>query len=368
MSLFKFLTLATTVSTLVTVSVDPPDRIVVDCVSPHALERALEHAKSIAPVDIYLEGMCEGHFRIETDGVTLRGMRPGSGLRAPAGNPAGTATLEITDAKASLRGLSIVGGEVGLLAEGARAEVLLYEVDLRDQIGVGLIGDRGAHLRVLDSTIKDAFVGIIVESGSSGNLQRVEISDHDVGIIVFDRSSMAINDSTISRNRVGGLSVEDRSDVNVLGTEFRDNGDVHVNATDWSSVRLLTGVTLGAALDGTSYAFGATREATVASYSTPEIHGDVSVLIGASVRFGNTVLHGDLQVTQFGDAHVRNAEIEGSVFCSDGADAICRQTTTGGVVGCPSTSCGASAPSYRSEEESRELPRIEIPRYERRAR
>jgi len=348
MSLLKTCILAATVSMITTVSADAPGRIVVDCASPHALERALDRAKKRAPVDIYLQGVCEGNYRIDTDGVTLRGVTSDSGIAAPAGGGGDAPVLEIEGAKVSLRGLLVRGGLIGVRVRGIDAEVLLFETEVYEQTGVGLIAEGNSSLRILDTTIRDASLGILVASGSSANLQRVTVSGQDVGIAVFDRSFSAINDSIIRDNRGAGLDVDNRSDVNIIGTTFHENGDVHVNANDWSSVRVLWGVTLGSATDSTRFSLGANRESTIMSYLIPEIFGGISVLVGSSVRFGEVTLHGDLSVIQFADAHVRHAEITGSVFCSDGADAICRQTTTGGMFGCPSPSCAGGARATQS--------------------
>jgi len=371
---------ALNVATLVTflaltpiVEIGLPQRIDVDCKIDGALERALAKAEQFDEVDIYVHGVCQGNFLIGADGVTLRAASAGSGLAAPAGNPTQLPVLEVLDAKASLRGLIVTGAEAGVLVSGLvsgwHSEVLLYEVEVHTQDGVGVLASRGARVRVLDSTLTEGGAGIVAETHAEINLQNVVVSHQEVGVIVFDDSFAALNDTTIENNRGAGVNAGDHSDVNILGGVFRENGEIHINANDGSSIRLLFEVTIGSETDSTPYALGAARDATIASYSTPVIYGDASALIGASIRFGNTVLEGNLSVLEFAWAHVRNAEITGSVFCSDGSDAICRQTTTGGVIDCPSASCGSTPTEALDREPAApEIPVIEIPRFERSAR
>jgi hypothetical protein len=341
-------------------------RIDVACESERALERALAKAEMLGEVDIYLHGVCRGNFVIATDGVTLRGATPESGLAAPVGAPSPMPVLEVVDAQASLRGLVVHGGEVGVLVHGWDAEVLLFEVDVHDQDGVGVIASRGARVRVVDTTVRDGFIGIVAQSDSNINLQNVVVDNQDVGVIVSDESFAALNDTTIENSREGGLNVDNRSDVNILGGVFRENGEVHVNANDWSSVRLVSNVMIGSETDTTPYALGVARNATIASFTTPVIYGDVTALVGGSIRLGSTVLNGNLTVVQFSNAHVRNSEITGTVVCVDGADAICRQTTTGGVFDCPSPTCGtATAEAVGRAPSVYESPVVEVPLFER---
>ena len=357
--------LATTIAMTPLAGSQLPKRIDVDCESDRALERALMRARWHREVDIRLHGVCRGHYEIARDGVTLRAATPGSGVAAPGEDSGSVPVLKIDNAKASLRGLIVRGGGIGVLVEGRDAEVLLYELDVHEQEGVGVIVTHGAGVRILDTTLRDGLTGILAETNSTINLQRVTVHTQRVGVIVFDKSFAAINDSTIENCSEAGLHVDQRSDANVLGGVFRENGQVHINANDWSSIRLLNELTIGSETDSTPHALGATRQATIASFSTPAIHGDVSSLVGSSIRMGNTVVHGDLTVIQFADAYVRNSEITGVVACVDGGEAICSQIATGGAFGCPSPTCGAEPPGAEGRAPALpEFPDIEAPRSE----
>jgi hypothetical protein len=243
--------------------------------------------------------------------------------------------------------------------------VLLYEVDVHDQEGVGVYGSRGATVRVFQSTVHDGFTGVAVDDDAELFLQQTVVSNLQTGVAVFDESFAGISDTTIENNSEGGLNVGHRSDVNILGGAFRNNGQVHVNANDWSSVTLLFEVTIGSETDTTPLALSVNREAVIASFSTPHLYGDVSALVGGSIRIGNTVVHGNVTAVQFADAHVRNSEITGVVACTDGSDVICKQTTTAGVFGCPSPTCGSAAETAGLTPPAPELPVIELPRFER---
>ena len=356
--------LVTAISLTPPVAAGLPGRIDVDCESETALKRALARAARIGEVDIYLNGVCVGNFVITGGDVTLRAATPGSGLAAPS-EPTAPAVLEIDHAKASLRGLVVQGGEIGVFVHGWDAEVFVYQTDVHDQIGVGVYGSRGATVRVFESTVRDGFTGVSVQDDGQLFLQQSVVSNLQVGVTVFDESFAGISETTIENNGEGGLNVGHRSDVNILGGVFRDNGQVHVNANDWSSVTLLFEPTIGSETDATSYSLSVNREAVIASYSTPDLYGDVSALVGGSIRIGNTVVHGDLTALQFANAHVRNSEITGVVACTDGSDVICKQTTTGGVVGCPSPTCGPAPEAVGTAPPVPEHPVIELPRFER---
>lgn len=177
--------LATIISLTPMLGSDPPKRVDIDCEAEPAPERTLAKAQALGNVDIYLHGVCEGHFVIDTDGVTLRGANPESGLAAPEGDPGHTALLEIVNAKASLRGMIVRGAVLGVFARGWDAEVFLYEVDVRDQDEVGVVADRGAWARLLDSTVRDGFIGIVAQSNGSLNLQNVIVENHESGVFVY---------------------------------------------------------------------------------------------------------------------------------------------------------------------------------------
>ena len=361
--------LATAVSLTTAPAVGAPKQIDVDCESGGALERALVRAEKLDKVEIVLHGVCTGNFMIATDGVTLRGATPDSGIAAPRRNPSRMPVLEVVDARANLLGMVVQGGQgadVGVFVHGWDAEVLLFNVDVHVEDGFGVFSERGAHVRLFDTTIRDGLVGVTTQFNSTATLSGVTVSNQRVGVIVFDKSSAGISDTTIENSSEVGLSVSRRSDVNVLGGVFRENGGVHVNARDWSSITLLFEPTIGSATDATPYALSALSHATIASYGTSAIYGNAFVSDGGSIRIGNTVLDGDLILVQFANAHVRDAEITGVVVCVDGSDAICRQTTTAGAFGCVSSSCGpATAEAIGRAPSASAGPEFDAPRLER---
>jgi hypothetical protein len=332
-------------ATAIAMPAAPPEevqrRIIdVDCASAGALERALVRAEKLGEVEIRLDGVCTGNFVITSDGVTLRGATPDSGVAAPVGNPGHLPVIKVAGAKASLRALSVQGIEGGILVEGWDAEVLLSRVDVHNTAWYGVYASRGAHAQLLDTTLRSGGIGLLVESNSTANLQRVIVSNQLRGVVVSDRSFAAISDTTIENSFEGGLLVSQRSDATVLGGVFRNNSQVHMSSNDWSRITLLNDPVVGSTTDSTEFALGTIRYATIVSYGTSEIYGHASALIGGALQLGNTVLHGDLVAVQFANAHVRNAEITGIVVCVDGADVICSGATTAGAFGCPSTTCG----------------------------
>jgi hypothetical protein len=348
-----------------------PRRIDVNCQFEHGLERALARAKTLGKVDINLHGVCEGNFVIATDGITLRGATSDSGLGAPNGSSTNLPVLEVIDAQAVLVGLVVRGGVTGVLARGWDAEVLLFGADVHGQAGEGVVAIRGASVKLFDSTVRDGTIGIAADSSGEISLQGVVVSDQRIGVVVRGGSSAALTNATIENNREAGLTADSRSEVTIFGGAFRENGGVHVNAGEWSEIRLLSGVILGSEHDLTPYSLGVIRGARIASYSTPAIYGDVSALDGGSIQFGETVLNGGLFLRQFANAYVRDATITGSIYCADGAEAICSSVTNGGVIGCPSSTCGPPTPaSGAGAPSARKFPVIEVPRFDlpRRAR
>lgn len=353
--------LAAAVSAPPMMGMDVPRQIDVDCGVGRGLQLALQRAANVDAVDIRLRGVCVGHFVVAAGNVTLRGATPGSGIAAPPGTPGDRPVLEVIHARASLREMIVRDGVVGVLATGDDAEVFLYQVDVHDN-EVGVIATDGAHLRMLDSTVRDGGFGIAAENGSNANLQQVHVHDLQVGVTISGRSFGALSDTTVENNTQGGLNVTLRSDVNVLDGVFRENGQVHLNANDWSSITLLFHTVVGSDTDTTPIALSVNRNATIASYSAPEIYGDVNALVNGSIRMGNTTVFGNLTLLQFADAHVRNAEITGGVVCIDGSDAICHQTTTGAVSGCPSATCGSTTRAADRALPAGRIPIIQAPR------
>jgi hypothetical protein len=197
-------------------------RIHVDCGSAHALDRALARARLLPQVDIVLHGVCEGNFVIASNGVTLRAASVGSGLAAPAGNPAHLPVLEVVDVRAILNGVIVRGGTLGVYAHGWNAEVFLGDVDVFDQSDAGVIAYRGASAVLFDSTVRDGATGVIAATSATINLQRVTVRNRSVGVVVVDTSSAALTDSTIEHCREAGMNVSIRSDVNILGGAFRE--------------------------------------------------------------------------------------------------------------------------------------------------
>ena len=325
---------------------DLPRRIDVDCGQDGALQRALDRAGKLDRVDIHLYGMCAGGVVIPTDGVTLRGGAPGSGLEATdASLPV---LVEIRNANVALRDLDLRGGEVGALADGSSAEVLLVGVDLAGQSG-GVFARDGAEVRILDSSVRDGEVGVLAQSRAVARLQDTLVSGQDSGVAAFDGSRVALTDTVVEHNRTGGLQVDGRSEAFVSGGAFRENGQVHVYAGGRSDVTLGAGVVMGSESDSTGSALGVGDHASIASFNTPALHGDLTALDRGSLRIGNAVIHGDLLLSIFSDALVSNSAIEGIVFCDTGSDAICSGTASAAdVIGCPSPTCGgATGPAQR---------------------
>jgi hypothetical protein len=334
-----------------------PRPIEVNCSLPGALEHALARAMKAGGAEILLHGVCVGNFTIATDGVTLRGATPDSGLAAPAGGSGFLPVVEVVDAEVALRGLTVRGGPVGLWAEGWGAELLLVGVDVFDH-EAGVVASRGARARLIDSSVRDGVVGVTAQFDSVVNLQRVVVSGEESAVVAFDESDAYLSESTIENNRGAGVVATGSSTVVVGGGEFHENGEIHITAQDRSDVTLRLGVVLGSESDATPWALGANERSTITSYSTPEIHGDLYLLDGASIELGETVVHGSLDVWIFSNAYVRDAEIVEGVACSIGGEALCYDVLSPSVSGCPSPTCGAARVAA-TDAPPPDFPRIE---------
>jgi hypothetical protein len=340
-----------------------PGTIEVDCAAPGALEKALGSAVKAGQVDIRLHGVCKGNYVIDFDGVTLVGATDESGLAAP---PAGTElpVLEVIDAKAALRGLVVHPGVVGVAIRGWNAELLLDDVDVVDPEGldaVGVFARRGAFVRLVDTTLRDGDVGLLVDDDAGATLEHVTLQNQRVGVVIVQESWAVLSDVTIEGSRTGGLDVDTRSDVRVLSGTFRDNAQIHASANDGSTIRLSSGVVLGSDGDTTTYAFGAASRSTITASSPAAVHGHVSMIDGSSITLGDAVLHGDLVLEQFSNAVVRDSDITGTIYCLEGSHAICDDATATAVDGCPSPTCG-SASAGTLPPPSPVLPEIDVPR------
>lgn len=320
----------------------PPRQIHVDCTIDGALQRALARAHRHRAADFVLHGICRESVVLTTDGVTIRGATPDSGLASPAAGGAFEPVVEVVDAQVSLRGMVVQDGYIGVLARGWDADVLLFDVHLVNNNG-GVIASRGGTARLIDATVRDGEVGVEAQFNGELNLQNVVVSGHDTAISAFDKSRAALTDVTVENNRVSGVLASIRSDVNIVGGAFRENGQVHISSGRRSDVALLWDVIVGSEADGTQIALGAKDHASIESFTTPLIHGAVRGLDGGSIRLGNTMIEGVILLSQFSDAYVFNTEVSEGISCESGSDAVCQGSAIPMVSGCPSPTCGAAS-------------------------
>ena len=151
------------------------------------------------------------------------------------------------------------------------------------------------------------------------------VSDNDLGVLVTLQSRAGVVRSVVEGNREARLYVRCRSEAIAWDGIFRHNGQVHVGTSDRSDVTLLGNVVVGAEEDDTWYSLTASRKATVSSYSSPVIHGNVGAVDEGKIGVGNTVVHGDVHVRLFSKAQVRDGEITGMIVCRDASDAVCER-------------------------------------------
>lgn len=310
-----------------------PLPIVADCSRPQALEQALTRAAKQGGGDIRVEGSCTGNYRIETDSVTLRGAPGASLIAADPDAP----VVEVVAARAALRNLTVRGGVVGLYVHGTDHDVLLVGLTLRDNIE-GAFADDRARMRVIDTVVEDCRFGLSYRD-ADGNVSDSTIAADEVGISILSDARFALIDSVVRDHAGAGISVGGRSDALLIRSHFENNGQVHVNAIDYSTVSLLQETTLGVSGDETWFALGSGRRSTVSATTAGDVYGDVSSLSRASINLFNGVVHGDLLVQTFSDAHVINVEVTGQFICTGLSQALCSGVTSGGNFGCASE-CG----------------------------
>lgn len=317
--------------------------IQVDCNRPGALEKALIRAEKLTDPLIVLDGVCEGGIVLDQEGLTLIGATQDSGLMLTGPSPIARRMVEVSAPGVALRNMTLRGGEFGVYASGAGAEVLLYRVETVDVL-LPVNAEQGASVRLLEANLRDGLTGMSARSGGSLNATDSTVRGFDLAVSGSE-SSVALSDCIVEDNRGAGVLVNRRSDLIVFGGEFHRNGEVHIAADNRSDVTLLNNPTIGSAADETLFSLSGNEDSKLSTFSTAEIYGSISALDRVSLRLGVTTVHGAIYLSLFSDGQIRDAEITDGVICSDASDLISRQLTTPFVLDCPSSSSGSSSPT-----------------------
>ncbi len=131
-----------------------------------------------------------------------------------------------------------------------------------------------------------------------------------------------------------------------MNTQFSNNGDLHVFASDRVQVDVRFDSTLGAADDPTSLPVFVADTSEVSIGSGATVWGSVTAW-SARVRVFAATLHGQLTLERFSDGIVQsNAVVEGGIVCRSGSDALCGGAAAT-ATDCPSsrTDCSFNASS-----------------------
>jgi hypothetical protein len=350
------LTLLILGATIAPAGFDEVPVVEVDCDEGQDLQEAIDTIAQKGGGDVLLRGICKGNFQIGSDDITLRGLGEGPGIVALRDNrPA----LEIEDASAVLRGITIEGGAAGVEIRGARADVLLVGVEVFGQAGSAVFIDDRARVRLFECSLHDAGTGVFARGNSDVNFDRSIASNLHFAIVVSDRGRAVISGARIEQNQNFGVDLNLVSSAVIQSTVFSENGRAHIRASDRSGINFFDSpYDIGSAEDETRYAIELGRSSRADLFTGQTVHGNILVSGSSSLQMGFADLLGNLEINRFSDAWILSSTIAGTVDCRDGGDAFCRGTSTEGSVGCPSPSCAgvASAAPFR--------PLPEMPEYD----
>lgn len=161
-------------------------------------------------------------------GVTITGDGDLVRLAGPAGYDDQVAL--VFDADATLRGVNVVGFEVGLLAVSG-ASVVLDDVHVSGTGEYGVLARGDAELTVRDSSIfQSAAVGLGAMEDANVTLDGSQVYQNLPGIEISDAATVTIRDSDVYGNGSGtpggvnsGMSVLDDAHVSIQDSSLRDN-------------------------------------------------------------------------------------------------------------------------------------------------
>lgn len=167
-----------------------PQNVTVDCGAGQSINQVIEQSDPNEPLTINIQGTCTEAVRVARDNVALQAGSPDAGIQAPSANDT---VLMFGGARgASVRGLTLSGGQAG-------------------------IGANGAMFQAQDVHITGAANGVQAGANSVANLTNVMIDGCKFGIGAGGGASVAVDGGSITGCQFFGVNVLNGADVILNG-------------------------------------------------------------------------------------------------------------------------------------------------------
>ncbi|GAC1338291.1 MAG: hypothetical protein NVSMB23_05840 [Myxococcales bacterium] len=222
--------------------------------------------------------------------IVLMGRGPGRTHLLPRRDAPGAPVLAVRGAdRVEMRGLSIDGGNVGVLFEGGQGH-LLNDVAIRGQAEAGLRG-RGAGITLRGSEVIDVAAGASGRGldlvGGSLAMRTCALRRAGRRAIVLQGTRASLEDLDVADSSLSALQATDGSDVHVQGGVFSGNGGAALYA---GAARLVVD---HARIEGNEYGVVAFRGARAAVTSCTFLDHRIAAVafVGASGSVRSSTIH-----------------------------------------------------------------------------
>lgn len=194
------------------------ENFVVRCDDGEIVQEYLDTFNDPRGIHLYLVGTCLG-FVIEHDDVVIDAHEneacPGAtvigGIEIAGGQRVELTCIAVTDAE---DGVTIFGGEV-----------VLSDVEIYGNDGLGLYLENDANVDVSNSSIHDNVEGASIERGSNGFFSETHITDNaETGLYAVGSSSLGFVDGSVTSNDGRGILVQEGSSLNLERSLVSENG------------------------------------------------------------------------------------------------------------------------------------------------
>ena len=178
------------------------------------------------------EGTWEENLVIRKS-VTLRGAGADKTVIRSAWESRPVVWIEGSEIEVILEGLTLTGGEQGLMAEDS-AQVTLQDCQVSGNGWAGLSVGSSAQVTLQDSKVLENLLGLCVWDSARVTLQDSTVSgNRDDGLSVGSSARVSLQDSQVSGNGGDGLYVQDSAQVTLQDCQVSGNGEdgLHVGGS-----------------------------------------------------------------------------------------------------------------------------------------
>jgi hypothetical protein len=224
----------------------------VRCDLGESVQDFLDTVAAPRSIHLYLVGTCPG-FGIQRDDVVITarddeacpGATVDGGIEIEGGQRVELSCIAVTGAE---DGVTIFGGEV-----------MLSDVEIYGNDGLGLYSENDANVDVADSSIHDNYEGASIERGSNGFFSDTHITHNaSIGLYAVGSSSLGFVDGSVTHNDGRGILVQEGSSLNLERSLVSENGGTGVRVglgsnANIEDVNILNNVFTGLAIGENSF-------------------------------------------------------------------------------------------------------------------